>query len=834
MAGAARRTISSSRGPGAADLRRIVPAAAGPLLIAVAVVVARRGFLAGGLTDQHPDVLSFWLPRFCYLGRQVASGHLPLWNPLLQAGTPYLAEPQSGWLHLSAMLLFSTASCGAALRWLIVLHPLLAGLGTYAFLRVERLHRVAATVGGLSAAMILGGSSVGASLPFSGSLAWTPILLAAASGFSRTDRGAARLGWAGVGALAWSQVAAAHLSNGLAIATALAVAVLAANGIRAVRDGRRSTGRATLLAAGFLAFLPLASLAMLLPRLALTPDTSLKDGYAALADLAGGPGRGDRPLAAGGVWAGWPLALAGAPGAYAGSAVLLAIPAAFRRASTRALAVAVAGVAFLSWVLTLDLLVGWTWFRDLVVGLPLGDFYLHNPGRLRNTAYAAAPILGAIGVHTLLERPPGVRRAAGWVAGGAAAFLALPLALGAFPVRLAAMAAGSLVAGPLLVIAASRARSWARPAVAGALAVELAVVVVAGQLYSGGTIFFGLEDPVPWIEQEGQLVAGPLRSPDVDPGSYAAEGPIVQAMTGEPGRYLTWAPPNAYTAKGYLFTQQEENWPGLAMGRGMLFGLQDAMGYNPIQLERYWRYVRGANDLPIFYNASVLQLPHQRDLRLLGIRWLTVPRGIEPPVPARAVVDEERWTLWEVRGWQPRASVVAAREVAPDASAALQAVLRPGFDPARVVVLERSSGLDGIVDDGPTDPIDGPPPPGSAAYREVSPEDVRVRVSAPLASVLVVRNAYDPRWSATIDGEPAEVVPADFFLQGVAVPAGEHEVRLVYGDPWIGRGLLASGFVWLAWATALVTTLVRDRARRRRGSPAGDRTPVTSATGPAG
>ena len=47
--------------------------------------------------------------------------------------------------------------------------------------------------------------------------------------------------------------------------------------------------------------------------------------------------RAGRPIDPNGIWAGWPLALGVAPGAYAGAAVLLAVPLALRRArATRA------------------------------------------------------------------------------------------------------------------------------------------------------------------------------------------------------------------------------------------------------------------------------------------------------------------------------------------------------------------------------------------------------------------------------------------------------------------------------------------------------------------
>ena len=107
------------------------------------MLFALRGFAFHPLlTNHHPDILAFWLPRFSFLGRELAAGHVPLWNPNEMLGYRFAADPQSGWLYVPPMVLFSTLSPGAAMRALIVFNPLLAGLGLFWFLRKESLSRL--------------------------------------------------------------------------------------------------------------------------------------------------------------------------------------------------------------------------------------------------------------------------------------------------------------------------------------------------------------------------------------------------------------------------------------------------------------------------------------------------------------------------------------------------------------------------------------------------------------------------------------------------------------------------------------------------------------------
>ena len=784
--------------------RRFLVAAAGPALIVVAVLLALRGIaFLPRLPDQHPDLLSFWLPRSCLLGRALAEGQVPLWNPFEMAGTPFAADPQSGWLSLPSMVLSRVFGCGDGVRALVLLNPILAGLGLHWFLRKERLGRIAATAGGLSLAMAIAASTLAISLPFAGALAWTTLVMVGAAGACSAE-GWRRLGWLALAAFAWGQVATSHLSHGLVIATGLAFAYIVARTVRDVRSGSRSTRNALLLSAAFLLFLPLANIAILSPRFDAIAASSLGDGYQALeGTLARGAGELDRPIADDGIWAGWPLGLASTPGAYVGAVVLLCVPFALRDAARRYLVGAFVAFAALSYLLTLTLFVGAGWFRSLVLALPFGDVYLHNPGRLRFVAYLVVPALGAVGIQWLLDVRPAFAEAFRWIVGGLLVLLALPLIAGADPERFVIFVLGA-VALVATVRALTRGRRWAPIALCGVLTLELLAGALWSSAYQGGTTFTGLEGT------DGVLFAGPLRWPDVDLHRYLEPGEIVREIEADPGgaRYLAWVTPDAVFTKGYLFTREEPDWPALLIGRSVLFEVHDVLGYSPIQLPRYWAYIRATNSLPVYYNASVIQVPTIRDLRLLGARYLIVRDGSSPPpeLSGEVVATQGAYRLIEVEGTQPRVSVVPEWTVVADAGGALREVARPDFDPAELAVLEQDPGI--------------VPTPGgragTATYEEPRPETITIVADASDPSIVVIRNAWAEGWSATVDGRPTPVLATDAFLQGVAIPAGNHEIRLEYHAPELAQGLVVSVVVWLAFLIALLLTARRDRSERRR------------------
>src|SRR5205823_2720902 len=135
---------------------------------------------------------------------------------------------------------------------------------------------------------------------------------------------------------------------------------------------------------GFVAFMPLASLAVLLPRFAYIQSSSLKSGYDAIATpLKAAAGIVDKPIFANGIWAAWPLGFGATPGPYVGATILLAVPLAWRDRARRPLVAALSAVAAICYLLMMNALLTAGWFRTAVLKIPFGDVYLHNPGRFR-------------------------------------------------------------------------------------------------------------------------------------------------------------------------------------------------------------------------------------------------------------------------------------------------------------------------------------------------------------------------------------------------------------------------------------------------------------------
>ena len=118
----------------------------------------------------------------------------------------------------------------------------------------------------------------------------------------------------------------------------------------------------------------------------------------------------------------------------------------------------------------------------------------------------------------------------------------------------------------------------------------------------------------------------------------------------------------------------------------------------------------------------------------MGVRYMVVPTGVEAVPEGRVVASADDYDLVQVYGWEPRVSLVDTWAQVDGPADALNGVLDPSFDPARTAYVEQDPGI------SPT----ASATPGTAEYREVTPEDVRITVTSDDPALVVVRNSYDP------------------------------------------------------------------------------------------
>ena len=219
---------------------------------------------------------------------------------------------------------------------------------------------------------------------------------------------------------------------------------------------------------------------------------------------------------------------------------------------------------------------------------------------------------------------------------------------------------------------------------------------------------------------------------------------------------------------------------------GMPFGLRSVFGYDPLMLQRYDEFINSRRD------------PRARTYDLLNARYLvtTSPQEFpdEPDAP-RLLTEQSGVYVYERPTALPQAWVVPQIEVIDDA-AMLARIHEPDFDPRTTAL------VDAVLEcDSPAEEKAGEV---EILHYEGNQIEARVRGGGGL---LIFSEVDYPGWQATVDGNPARLVRTNYLLRALCVPAGEHRVVLVYDPVLLKPGLVITGLALLLIIGAAICTM---------------------------
>lgn len=241
---------------------------------------------------------------------------------------------------------------------------------------------------------------------------------------------------------------------------------------------------------------------------------------------------------------------------------------------------------------------------------------------------------------------------------------------------------------------------------------------------------------------------------------------------------------------------------------GTIHGFYAVPDYDPLLPARYLRFFGippgeiWHGGLSLLRSIGPAEPPRPELLDLLGVRYYYAPRPTPKRLAAIATptARESKPPLLFRRQGVPRTYLVHDVIAAETESEALELVRAGDFDPHRQAIV--------YTDPGPVQPRMG----GAREKAQItSYRGTRVEVAATCWSscLLVLTDLFDPSWRATLDGEPIEVVAANFLFRGVRLPAGNHRVVFEYHPHWFYRGAAVS----LVAGVVVLSLLVRPARR---------------------
>ena len=710
-------------------------------------------------------------------------GHVPLWEPLLFGGMPYIGAGHGDIFYPTSYLrLFFPIA--AVFDFGFILHYLLAGLFTYALLRRLGLSWSGSVLAGLAYEL----TGLMASYPSPGhdgklfACAALPLALLALVMALRDKQ------WEGYGflslAVALGLLGHFQIAYYLLIVAGLFALYLTFEENREEPLAGRLGRLGIALAAVFLGFVLAA--VQVLPFVNYIPFSPRAQGYHGFAgstsyaipwvhvpefflkNFVGARETywGSNPLKFHSEYLGLPVIALAALGALA--------------SGRRRLVLWLGGIGLLFLLISLG--ASTPFYQVFWAVMPMIK-KTRAPGMAFFVVGLVCAIFAGFGVERL-ERQEGIKTARVWLAvAGAVMLLAIAGAFGGMAVSFAgpragtaqadagAILMGALTSGLALALTAAAAIAFIGGRIpAKGLALAL-VLVVGGDL---------------WLNARGFWIYQP------DPhDTWLKPDPVTQRLTATPRPYRV-LDRGAYGSDAL-----------------MAFDVAQVLGYHGNEL-RFYDDLMGRN------GDDFENLGQTRLWDLLAVRYVIWPSsarrdsipGFSRILTSVTTSDGVQTDLFERTDVQPYARVVPAA-IKTDSNAVVPTLLDPRMDVDRLVLLDPSQPVTPL-------PISALPPPSPSHATVTAWEPGRITVALdpapPAPSYVLVAENWFPTWEATVDGHGAPVLRGDESLIVVPVAAGARTVSLTFRSPAYRKGKDVS----LASLVVLFVAVAAPIAARRR------------------
>ncbi|MCA9966004.1 MAG: YfhO family protein [Anaerolineales bacterium] len=703
-------------------------------------VLTRQAWLPHG----GGDLASFLYPMYRFAAQSLRSGQIPLWNPHLYAGAPFIADNQSGLFYPPNLLLFllNPRFSYDALELLVIGHIWWAGVGMYVCVRCLWQKRPFSPLPALFAATAFMFSDLFithiGNLNLIAVAAWLPLVFLLFHQAIHANQW--RIGWAmGSGVLLGIATLAGHGQM-----TFLLAALLGSYALYATLFEHRTAALPLLLVTGLTAVsLSALSLFPALAGVRYTVRGSFGEASNYSLSLNGligllAPnfyGRGAVRF-----WGNWPRVEAG----YVGVTTLLL-----------ALVGSTGWLRAKRWHKPLFFLLTAIVFMLLALGdnaplYPLllrllPNFPFQVPARFVLLADFALALLAAYGLQWLYEQDWGAR--AKWLWLGVAVVTTTTAVYPLWQLHLTLEAQRQpQMRGAVWLLAGLMAGGW---------------LLINGRLHH--KISAGKTAVLLTLLLATDLI-GLGRSVEIDPNNpvlgFAADSPALQFLQADPGLHRLDIATGAW----------QPSLPQISS----LYSIRGV--FNPLDLANYSAYINAVG-----YRGAPLY-------NLLGVKYVVGGKNT-PPGDTTFIIpvfdaDPNVIVYLNTRAL-PRALVLHNAITVGSDEEAFDLIHRDDFDPAQTVVVKNGQ------------PLSQTPTPAPIEILQYDLNQSRFRVTTDQPAYFLLSDIYHPDWRASVDGQETEIFAADYALRAVYLEPGSHEIRFWFSPVSWQIGLALTAVSWL-------------------------------------
>ena len=223
-----------------------------------------------------------------------------------------------------------------------------------------------------------------------------------------------------------------------------------------------------------------------------------------------------------------------------------------------------------------------------------------------------------------------------------------------------------------------------------------------------------------------------------------------------------------------------------------VYGLQDFRSYDGVGVRRYEEFL----EIGFRFNGTAFELVDLGTAHLLdflNVKYIVAPADVDLPRDRFRLAYSGGSRVYENQRVQPRAFLADNFVIARGNEA--RRLLRQ-LDLSRTVVLDEHLAPE----------LRPAPSAGDVGSCEVTHYDntrIEIHTNSDARRLLVVSDVHYPGWTATIDGNPAPILLANYAFRGMSVPACAHTIVMRYRPLSVYGGALISLIAWAAVAVAL-------------------------------
>lgn len=253
--------------------------------------------------------------------------------------------------------------------------------------------------------------------------------------------------------------------------------------------------------------------------------------------------------------------------------------------------------------------------------------------------------------------------------------------------------------------------------------------------------------------------------------------------------------------KFYIQNSTEKRYVGnLSAENAVFYKIQLLGGYDPLYIKRYGEFVKYI-DLGRIEDGdrSVVNFPlssirTKKAIDYLGVEYIPQKKSDDGkvwsfdfssyPIEAFEIAyEDEAYRVFRNKNFFPRAFVVGDYDIAQNDLEILKKMFDDNTNLRNKVILEKDPKISKNKSLN-----------ASADIIDYAPNSVKIEVNSENNTLLLLTDNYYPGWKAYIDGREVEILRANYTFRAIVVPEGKSMVEFKYLPQSFKLGIYSAGF----------------------------------------